>query len=291
MESLLFAGISHKGGTGRSVSMANVAYRLARRGYPTCCVDLDLASPTFGSVLGLPGYATGDVETDVDRPSVHHLIARPEIATKAPQGLRNVWESDDLRGDISKSRGAFCLLPGNIGVGDRFGATELPEPLSDIFWSLSKAGFVFIFADLRSGISNVVKAFADPKLGEMLTAWLVFHRWTRQHLHGAQELVEGLTRSTDAKILRVGTAHVDPNSAGETPNKTWLMAQHKSMSRQEAEIAALGSARIGSVPHEPMLQWVERIVMDQDVKDGVARQETVDAYDDLASYFASMVER
>jgi MinD-like ATPase involved in chromosome partitioning or flagellar assembly len=59
MPAKVFACISHKGGTGRTTTAANVAYRLALRNRSVCCVDLDLDSPTFGAVAGLRGMEQG----------------------------------------------------------------------------------------------------------------------------------------------------------------------------------------------------------------------------------------
>ena len=49
----VIAGVSHKGGTGRSVSLANLSFQLFKRGKKTLIVDMDFASPTMGAILGL----------------------------------------------------------------------------------------------------------------------------------------------------------------------------------------------------------------------------------------------
>jgi MinD-like ATPase involved in chromosome partitioning or flagellar assembly len=55
---LVFA-ISDKGGTGRSVSGANIAYRNAALGDDTCYVDFDFGSPTVGAIFGISALDSG----------------------------------------------------------------------------------------------------------------------------------------------------------------------------------------------------------------------------------------
>jgi hypothetical protein len=39
---------------------------------------------------------------------------------------------------------------------------------------------------------------------------------------------------------------------------------------------------LGSVPLDPMLQWQEQLITDDDVANGIANRETRDAFDSLA---------
>ena len=49
---IVFA-ISDKGGTGRSVTSANVAFRRALAGPNVAYLDVDFGSPTAGAVFGM----------------------------------------------------------------------------------------------------------------------------------------------------------------------------------------------------------------------------------------------
>ena len=55
---LIFA-TSDKGGTGRSVTSSNVAYRHALKGGDCCYLDFDFGSPTSGAIFDLPGALAG----------------------------------------------------------------------------------------------------------------------------------------------------------------------------------------------------------------------------------------
>lgn len=52
---------SHKGGSGRSLALANCAYELAKRGYKVACIDMDLDAPGLQEIFGLPEESCGDL--------------------------------------------------------------------------------------------------------------------------------------------------------------------------------------------------------------------------------------
>lgn len=59
---------SVKGGTGRSLSLANVAYFLARKGKKIGCVDFDIMAPGLLTIFGVP------IELSNDRTSIIDLL-------------------------------------------------------------------------------------------------------------------------------------------------------------------------------------------------------------------------
>ena len=120
----VIAGVSHKGGAGRSVTLANVAYHLNKNSKAkTCLVDLDLASPTMGSILGLRKLAGGEVRTGTAQAplSLYDILASGDAGANIPPGptcLRKLAEEDTpLAGKLNVSP-PLMFLPGYRGVGD-----------------------------------------------------------------------------------------------------------------------------------------------------------------------------
>jgi hypothetical protein len=136
------------------------------------------------------------------------------------------------------------------------------------------------------------------------TRWLVFHRWTRQHILAASGLVFG-----DRGLLDIGESHgrardqfiddirfvrtaiVDPNApdlAGlRPPQLAWLREANRGLQKLAAELDVGRSAALGAVPLDPVLQWREQLITDSDVwARHVANQATVEAFDSIAKTMA-----
>jgi MinD-like ATPase involved in chromosome partitioning or flagellar assembly len=103
---------SDKGGTGRSVTGSNVAYRRALQGGDVCYVDFDFGSPTSGAIFGVSGLSRG---TTTGRGSHSYLLGRaPDVE------VCNVWQHSDrasLR-ERPPGTGRLSLLPGDSGGGE-----------------------------------------------------------------------------------------------------------------------------------------------------------------------------
>jgi hypothetical protein len=128
--------------------------------------------------------------------------------------------------------------------------------------------------------------------------WLVFHRWTRQHVLSASSLIfedRGLAHiAQDAGhgtgfmdlVRTVRTAVPDLNSAytAERPVQAqWLRISDEEL-RELARRHRLGQGiMLGVTPMEPILQWREQIILDSDVAQGFANRETLEAFRDLAT--------
>src|SRR5947199_9909024 len=106
---LVFA-TSDKGGTGRSVTSSNVAYRRALQGSDVCYLDFDFGSPTAGAVFELTSAATG-----TDSGGLHSYLQGRVVA---PARL-DVWSDSDRESLRSRPAGAgqFVLFPGDRGGG------------------------------------------------------------------------------------------------------------------------------------------------------------------------------
>src|SRR5690349_2492009 len=261
---LVFA-ISDKGGTGRSVTSGNVAYRRALQGADVCYVDFDFGSPTAGALFHLENMLHG-----VRGKGMHSFL---QGTVGQPYGV-DVWaesESDALRLQ-PPGAGRLVLYPGDQG------------------------GAEFSFSDAL--VERCARLFVE--LDEQYERWLVFHKWTRQHIISAADLVSG-----DRGILRVGekfghsraelarslrfvrTAVLAPDSpdlAGlRAAQVAWLQDAHSELQRLASKQGIGRTNMLGIVPHDPVLQWREQLISDDDVAlTAVANQATVDAFNALA---------
>jgi hypothetical protein len=290
---LVFAA-SDKGGTGRSVTSCNIAFHLAQR-RNVAYLDFDFGSPTAGAIFEL-----AKVERGVDRDGLHSYMTRR--ATDPRQV--DVWQNTaraHLRSANARA-GRLVLLPGDRGGAEFPHSNDRVELCVDLFTQLDNE-FDVCFVDLSAGrsaaVQLVLQATAKKELEKMTTRWLVFHRWTQQHIHAAASLV-----FDDSGLLHVGadaghdreelldsmrfvrTAVPDLNSplvTDSAPQATWLRACDAEL-RKLATRHKLGRSRtLGSTPMEPILQWREQVISDADVDAKIANRETVDAFRDLAN--------
>ncbi|MDQ7904274.1 SCO2523 family variant P-loop protein [Phytohabitans sp. ZYX-F-186] len=293
---LVFA-TSDKGGTGRSVTSSNVAYRRALQGSDVCYLDFDFGSPTAGTIfnvdnaargvtsgLGLHSYMQGrvsepvaiDIWTESDRPSLRH---RPPGA------------------------GRLVLFPGDAG-GSEFSIDD--EAVQRCVRLLRRVDeeFELCLLDLSAGRSYatdmVLAATAAPEMRSVTARWLVFHRWTRQHIiaanglvHGRRGIIEvGQDRGHDPRELAdsirfVRTAVVDPNSDELAGLRSSQIAWLRDCNRDLQELASARkvgrTTMLGAIPLDPVLQWREQLISDNDVyARQIANRETVDAFELLA---------
>ncbi len=280
---------SHKGGTGRSVTIANVSYQLARAGMHVCMVDLDLGSSTLGSVWGLDQES----DTGVVGPGVQQLLAQGSPSESQIQtALIDMWsrsrwlmESHDTNPD----KGRLKLMPGNRGAGDLDDKSKrLTEPLFEILSTLS-GQFDFVFADVRSGLSSVTHALTrEPAFRDLVAAWLVFHRWTPQHLAGAGELVDLLCQAQSRPYL-VRTAYSNPEELPPSDNRIWFMRQDAYL-QEEAMRLFSSSRRIATIPFSRLLQWQERVLSPSYLNSmGFRDSQEIQAYQHLANEVKGIV--
>jgi hypothetical protein len=292
---LVFA-TSDKGGTGRSVTSSNVAYRRAVQGGDVCYLDFDFGSPTAGAIFNIPAAFRGTLNGGL------HAYLQGEL--NEPEQL-DVWSESDriaLR-DRPSGAGRLALFPGDVNGGEFPSNPDVVQRCVRLFIRLEEE-FELCLVDLSAGrsyaIEFVLAATAKPQLRSVTTRWLVFHRWTRQHIIAASGLVYGdqgildigVRQGHDRRALTdsirfVRTAVVDPDSpelAGLRPAQVaWLRGVNRDLHELAGEQKLGRTSRLGSVPLDPVLQWREQLISDDDTyASQIANQETVDAFETLA---------
>jgi hypothetical protein len=292
---LIFA-VSDKGGTGRSVTSSNVLYRSALQGTDVCYVDFDFGSPTAGAIFNIESAVHGTT-----RGGLHSYL---DGALVEPTRL-DIWTESDRSSLRNRPPGAgrLVLLPGDSGGGEFPVSRERVERCGRLFLRLEEE-FDISLVDLSAGRSYatdmVLAATAIPELRSVRSRWLVFHRWTRQHVLAASGLVYGARGILDtgarhghdyaalADNLRfVRTAVVDPDSPeleGLQPAQlAWLRECNRDLLELASNQRVGRTMLIGSVPLDPVLQWREQLISDNDVwARRIANRETVEAFDSLA---------
>ena len=290
----VFALTSHKGGTGRSTATANIAYRIAKDGVDVCCVDLDLDSPTLGSIFGWADGAVGadrgvhNVLVDDASPRNSGLDPISRVpASAAASLLTDCWgileDRLNITVDPGKS-GKLQLLPGSRKLQGYalLGPEQMREALKELLESLA-SHFSIVLDDVRSGLSEITGHLmhAGDTSGK-LDAWLVFLRWTPQHILGANDLYSVL-RDGDQNVELIRTAVPSVNNLPGKRDKAWYRDQ-------DIDLEKLMAARLPTehraftIPHEPMLQWQERVITDSDASFNRAATETIDGYQRVADF-------
>lgn len=291
---------SHKGGTGRSVTAANMAYRSALAGRPTCYLDYDFGSPTAGIMFQIPQAVNG-VEGSGPNSGGLHRYLRGEIPSPEQLDVWGTSEQPDLR-QRPIGAGPLVLLPGQRN-GSEFGFTDaIAKRCAELFLRLEEE-FDLTLVDLSAGRSYAsqiaLAATATSTLRKVAVRWLVFHRWTPQHVTAAADLAfepggiiamgkeYGHEPDRLKKSLRfVRTAVIDSSGPEvghlEIAQQTFLRKCDQNLS-ELAIRRGLGvtTTLLGSVPLDPMLQWREQLISDDDVQAKIANVRTVDAFVNL----------
>jgi hypothetical protein len=292
---LVFAA-SDKGGTGRSVTSGNIVYRSALRGEDACYLDFDFGSPTAGMVFQIEAIEHGAPGRGL------HSYLQGRVAE--PLGV-DVWarsDRDALRHQPPGS-GRLALYPGDHGGGEFTASEAMVSRCVDLFLSLEEQYDVTL-VDLSAGRSYAVEivlaATGAEQLSRATVRWLVFHRWTRQHIVAAHDLVFGPKGilatgkwhghdpgALERSIRFVRTAVVQPDSpslSGLRPAQVaWLEDCSDSLRMMAGRLGLGRTALLGSVPLDPVLQFREQLITDDDVSLGqIANRETVEAFASLA---------
>ncbi|MET7486226.1 SCO2523 family variant P-loop protein [Streptomyces sp. NPDC005538] len=293
---LIFAA-SDKGGTGRSVTSANLAYQRALMGDDVCYLDFDFGSPTASAVFDVPEAR----QAAEDRGLHSYLIGEISEPVRI-----DVWADTEHRVLRNQPPGAgrLILMPGDLSGGEFATSGDNLRRCVDLLLRLNSE-FDLIVVDLSAGRSYAVDmalaATSQRSMSGVLARWLVFHRWTRQHVEAAASLVYGkrgilaggVARGHQEDVLRdairfVPAAVPDPDSAlwsQATPTQSAWMAQCDTELKQLASHHGIGHSQVlGSVPLEPVLQWREQLITDEDVLDSqIATMEIWKALNDLAA--------
>jgi hypothetical protein len=292
---LVFA-TSDKGGTGRSVTSSNVIYRRAVQGSDVCYLDFDFGSPTAGAIFNVTKAISGTTEGGL------HSYLRGKC--NEPEQL-DVWSESDrvILRERPIGSGRLVLLPGDSGGGEFPCNPDMVQRCIRLFLRLEEE-FELCLVDLSAGrspaIEMVLAATAESELRLVTTRWLVFHRWTRQHIMAASSLVYGArgilsigvdrghNRDTLNDSIRfVRTAVVDPDSpelAGLRPAQVaWLRDANRELQELASRLKLGRTTMLGTVPLDPVLQWREQLISDNDTYSSqIANPETVEAFENLA---------
>jgi hypothetical protein len=293
---MLVFSVSDKGGTGRSVTSTNLAYRSALRGYNTCYLDFDFGSPTIGSIFDLEGARRGVTEAEG---GLHDYLGGV-----SPSANRiDVWSKSSheyLR--RPPGGGMLTLLPGSQG-GSEFPIDKATvDRCVDLFVRLDEE-YDLCVVDLSAGrsfaVELVLQATARPALRSVKARWLVFHKWTRQHIIAANSLVygeHGLLESGKTtghseeemhSIIRfVRTAVINPHGQDVAQLRgsqlTWLLGVDQDLEKMAAKLQLGRALRLATIPLDPVLQWREQLILNRDVHvTEIANQATVDAFEEL----------
>ncbi|GIM88458.1 SCO2523 family variant P-loop protein [Paractinoplanes toevensis] len=292
---IIFA-TSDKGGTGRSVTSTNVAYRQALQGRDACYLDFDFGSPTTGAIFDLSAAQAG---TDGD--GLHAYLAGD---ISAPRKI-NVWaetQRETLR-NRPTGAGRLMFLPGDRGGSEFPSSPDIVRRCVELLARLDEE-YDLVHVDLSAGRSYateiVLAATARPELMDIEARWVVFHRWTRQHIIAASGLVygpkglleAGARQGHDRDRLRenirfVRTAVVDPASPDQAGMRPEQLAWLDVCNRRLQELAATHRVGridvLGIIPLDPVLQWQEQLLTNDDVwLHRTANESTVSAFEDLA---------
>ncbi|MEU6848646.1 SCO2523 family variant P-loop protein [Actinacidiphila alni] len=289
---------SDKGGTGRSVTCANIAYRRALAGDDVAYVDFDFGSPTAAAVFDLASAMRG-----VDLQGMHTYLQGGDEAPPEPARL-DVWtrtEREALR-RTPPGAGRLCLVPGDRGGGEFPVSDEVVARGGELLLRLHEE-FDVVLVDLSAGRSYAIEiALRASRLLEgrgPVARWLVFHRWTRQHViatnglvHGARGILErGAAFGHDPAVLadsirfvRAAVPAVPGDDGGRTAVLAeWLRACDGQLNDLAADLRLGPTVRLGTVPFDPVLQWREQLITDEDVlATRIADFATWTAFDDLA---------
>lgn len=279
MAGKLFVSISHKGGTGRSVTSANIAYRLASYGLKTCCVDLDLQSPTLGAVLELD-----DLEQGADYGTHDFLCNNPLEASKAPDYVKSVWKKSKNGSKLEKYAGArhrnFDILPGKRGHVTIAAGRDLTDHLTSLLSSLRES-YEIVLVDMSSGLSDETNAMLKMK-GATIDAWLVYYRWTRQHLYGAERL-SLILKDCKQTVLLVRTAYQQLSDNDleqfDRERQKFFRRRNNDLEILRTKLFASKYAHIADIPFDQVLLWDEKVFP---IKDTLG-ETTSKAYDKIAN--------
>lgn len=293
---IVFAA-SDKGGTGRSVTSANLAYHRALAGDDVCYLDFDFGSPTAAAVFDVSHARQAAEDQGL------HTYLEGQISEPARIDVWSESEHPVLR-DPPPGAGRLVLMPGDLGGGEFATTDEDLRRCVDLLLRLNSE-FEMIIVDLSAGRSYAVDmALAATSQREMRGIefrWLVFHRWTRQHVAAAAGLVfgkrgilaGGVARGHDEEALRnvirfVRAAVPDPESPlwsqVSATQSAWMRECDRDLKQLSSTLGIGYTQVLGSVPLEPVLQWREQLITDEDVLDSqIANRETWEALSELAS--------
>ncbi|WP_067717533.1 SCO2523 family variant P-loop protein [Nocardia yamanashiensis] len=143
---LVFA-TSDKGGAGRTVTTANIAYRLCLHGHDVAYVDSDFGSPTAGTV-----FEIGTAEHGVKAGTGLHSYLLGEIGAAARLDVGRTTDRRQLR-DMPPGAGKLLLVPGDAGGAEFLVADDMIVERCIALLNSLAAEFSVVMVDLSAGRS------------------------------------------------------------------------------------------------------------------------------------------
>ncbi|MET0494427.1 MAG: hypothetical protein ABW000_14990 [Actinoplanes sp.] len=205
---------SYKGGSGRTMALANVAFILAANGYRVLAVDWDLESPGLHRYFH-PFMVDKELR---DTEGLIELLQRYCAATTAPEAPED-WFAETVRlSAVAMSLrwsfpddGALDLLP--AGKQDRRYSTKVSKFDWDNFWDrLNGRGFIaaladamrqeydYILVDSRTGLSDTAGICTVMLPDTVVNCFAL----STQAVDGATSVAQSITRRDDRiRILPV----------------------------------------------------------------------------------------
>lgn len=288
---------SDKGGTGRSVTSCNIAYRLCVGGRSVAYLDFDFGSPTSGAL-----FEIGSIERGVSGGAGLHSYLLKGEGNAARFDVRGTTDRIALR-KMRTRTGKLVLFPGDDGGAEFNSVNEnVVNRCAALLVDLEQE-FKVCIVDLSAGRSLAMelalRATAAPQLASKTVRWLVFHRWTRQHILAANGLVhgvhglleEGARWGHDKNKLLDNIRYIrtavpllnEMTGAAGGAQAAWLLEQNAALNTLASRNKLGASSLLGKTPVEPVLQWREQVILDADVANNIANETTVTAFDELTA--------
>ncbi|NUR62393.1 MAG: ParA family protein [Catenulispora sp.] len=293
---MLVFSSSDKGGTGRSVTSCNLAYRLSLIGQDVAYLDFDFGSPTAGAIFEIPTLERGTPDGGL------HSYILGKVAEPARVDVRVVTERTALK-ERPPGSGKLSLFPGDVGGAEFHLTNDHIKKAIDLFETVERE-FDVAIVDLSAGRSSAldmslqaVSPKVRPRKADPIR-WLLFHRWTTQHVIAASGLLfaeNGIVacatnagfdqRGFRSMVRTIRTAVPDDTAFGKetTPEQEAWLRKSDDILKGLAKARGLGQDLLaGLTPLEPMLLWREQVIMDVDVKRRLAKRATTKSFDELA---------
>ena len=204
---------SFKGGTGRSTSLSNIAYQLAKEGASVGCMDFDLSAAGLHWIYDIGPNRVANTK------SIHNRLS----SEKANSGdmddyiidLARSYRDDDIQGELYLMPGE---VDGSVVQEIKQNAGTMHRKMREIIGDFeARYDLDYLFLDSRSGISSQAMPIFDQ--ADIL---LTFTRWTHQHKLGTSELISWILGTQVELDDVICMASNVPNSVPESKIAEWV---------------------------------------------------------------------
>ena len=201
----LYYATSYKGGTGRSVAVLNLAYRLYRQGDRVVLLDLDLFAPSLLNICKFVDTSATRLTKD-DRDKYTSLSTKSTLSDFLQSGSPDPYDIHfeqltkkggplyerryRANGGIWLYPSAYLRDPHDLDYG------PIPDRLDRFLMKIREHHQPdYVICDLSSGVSPLTRAIlnqSDEPLMQDDVAWLVFCRFTPQQFSGLRQLLDSI---------------------------------------------------------------------------------------------------